>query len=236
MRCQLSEKEIRCPIPAAEDRLLECFYFLSQVEMAYHNPREFRYSLNAFLSALSAVSTIVQKEIEKKGDIVKWNEIRKPYKDDQWLNGIKRARNVTLHQKSIFNGSKTSIGLFRGRRLKLAYRKEIPGDITSAEILEVWTNSEAGRMFLDDEHSAIGEQYGVQRQYWIREISNSEDVLMSIRRAIIRAHDLLIDAHKMYDMDIKGISDDCLKPEELAKINVLLEGDLDPTLYKKWGW
>ncbi len=68
MQCQLSEKEIRCPIPTAEDRLLECFYFLSQVEMAYHNPREFRYSLNALLSALSAVSVMAQKErLRKRG-------------------------------------------------------------------------------------------------------------------------------------------------------------------------
>jgi hypothetical protein len=236
MKCQLTDKKTKCPIPMTEDRLLECFHFANQIDVEYHNPRAFRYSLNAFLSALSTVSVMAQKEIESRGNIAEWNAIRESYKNDPWLKAAKKARNVTLHQKAIFDGSKADMGLYRWRRLKLAITNDIPGDIHSAKLLEIWTNSELGRMFLDTEHSAIGEQYGVWRKYWIKEVSNDEDVLTSVRRAIIRAHDLVVDAHKIYGVDLEHLSDDCLKPEELAEVSVLLESDVDPTLRKKWGW
>lgn len=129
------------------------------------------------------------------------------------------------------------MGLYRGRRLKLAVTKEIRGDLHSAAILEHWTESELGRMFLDPGHSAIGEQYGVWRKYWINEVSTTEDVLIAIRRALIRTHDLVAVAHGIYEIQVEHIHDDhYLSPESLARVSVLLESDIDPTLPDKWGW
>lgn len=236
VRCQLSHNKIACPVPMTEDRLMECFHNIEHLERDYHDPRNFRFSLNALLASLSSVSTIAQKEVEKKGDIVRWNDARAPFKNDPWLGAAKRARNVTLHQKAIFDGSKVDIGLYRGRRHKLSYRQDIRGDIHSSEILKSWNESELGRMFLDPGHSAIGEQYGVWRKYWIKEVSGDEDVLIAMRRALIRAHDLVVATHDIYGVKLQHISDDWLKPEDLAEVSVLLESDIDPTLPKKWGW
>ena len=235
-RCQLTHTEVACPIPMTEDRLMECFHHAELLECEYHNPRTFRFSLNALLASLSSVSAIAQKEIEKNGDVARWNIVRESFKNDRWLGAAKNARNVTLHQKTIFDGSKVYMGLYRGRRLKLAINKDIPGDIHSAEILKLWNESELGRMFLDPGHIAIGEQYGVWRKYQIKEVSSDEDVLTAMRRALIRAHDLVVAAHDIYGVQLEHISDDCLNPTDLAEVSVLLESDIDPTLPKKWGW
>jgi len=216
---------------------MECFHNAERLEDEYHDPRAFRFNLNALLASINSVSAIAQKEIEKKGDVARWNAAREPFKNDPWLGAVKGARNVTLHQKAIFDGSKVHMGLYRGRRLKLAVSQEIRADIHSSDILQHWNESELGRMFLDPGHSAIGEQYGVRREYWIDEVSKSEDVLIAIRRALIRAHDLIAIAHGIYGVKVEHIPDDYyLSPEGLARVSVLLESDVDPTLPKKWGW
>lgn len=235
-KCQLAHDKITCPVPMTEDRLMECFHHAEQLESEYHDPRTFRFSLNALLASLGSVSVIAQKEIEKKGDIVRWNVVRKPFKEDPWLGAIKGARNITLHQRAIFDGSKVDVGLYRGRRLKLVFRQDVRGDVHSYEILKLWSEGELGGMFLDPDHSAIGEQYGVWRKYWIKEVSADEDVLTAMRRALIRAHDLVVAAHDIYGVKLRHISDDCLNPADLAKVSILLESDIDPTLPKKWGW
>lgn len=236
IRCQLTDDKIACPVPMAEDRLMECFHHAERLEREYHDPRTFRFSLNALLSSLSSVSVIAQKEIEQKGDVERWNAVREKFKNDPWLGAAKGARNVTLHQKAIFDGSKVDMGLYRGRRHKLSIRKDIPGDVHSSEILKLWNESELGRMFLDPGHSAIGEQYGVWRKYWIKEVSADEDVLTAMRRALIRAHDLVVAAHDINGVQLQHIPDDYLDPADLAEVSVLLESDIDPTLPKKWGW
>lgn len=235
-RCQITHEKIECPVPMTEDRLMECFHNIERLEHDYHNPRTFRFSLNALLASLSSVSAIAQKEIEQKGDVNQWNVARKPFKSDPWLGAAKGARNITLHQKAIFNGSKVYMGLYRWRGLKLTLIQDVPGDIHSSEILERWCNSEMGRMMLDPGHTAIGEEYGVLREYWIKEISTEEDALTSMRRALLRAHDLVVAAHDIYSVKLEHISDDCLESADLDKVRILLESDADPTLPEKWGW
>lgn len=216
---------------------MECFHHAERFENSYHDPRAFRFDLNALLAAVSSVGEIAQKEIEKRGDIAQWNAVREPFKSDRWLGAVRQARNATLHQRAIFDGSRVHIGLYRGRRHKLSLSADVRGDLHSADILRRWSRSDAGLLFLDPEHSAIGEQYGVWRTYWIDEISDSEDVLLVMRRALIRTHDLLVAAHRMYEVDVKPLPDDFyLSAEGLAQVNVLLESDVDPTLPKVWGW
>lgn len=235
--CQLCNDEVSCPVPMSEDRLMECFHNAERLEREYHDPRAFRYNLNALLASVNSVEALLQKEIEKKGDVVEWNRVRESFKSDPWLGAVRGARNVTLHQKAIFDGSKIDVGLYRGRRLKLAFSDEVRIDLHSAEILERWTKSKAGGMFLDPGHSALNEQYGVWRKYWIKEISDSEDVLVVIRRALIRVHDLIAVAHGLYGVNVDPVpSEYPLSPEGLARVTVLLESDIDPALPKKWGW
>lgn len=162
---------------------------------------------------------------------------RESFKNDQWLRSIKRARNTTLHQKAIFDGSQVEIGLYRGRRHKLSLGAKVRGDVHSQVLLEKWISSSAGQLFIDPDHSAIGEQYGVWRQYRIKELSETEDVLTIVRRGLVRVHDMLTVAHRMYGIHAPELPDQTLlSAESLARVSVLLESDVDPTLPATWGW
>lgn len=74
--CQLIHDKVLCPIPMTEDRLIECFHNIERLESEYHDPRAFRFNLNAVLSSINSVGAIAQKEIEKKGDVARWNTVR----------------------------------------------------------------------------------------------------------------------------------------------------------------
>jgi hypothetical protein len=235
--CQLVDEKVACPLPVSEDRLMECFHVAQRFDAEYHDPRAFRFNLNALVTAISSVREILQKEMEQRGSVSSWNEIRQPFKDDLWLNAIKRARNTTLHQKAIFDGSEADVGLYRGRQHKLSIGAKVAGDTHSRVLLEQWIKSDAAELFLDPEHSAIGEQYGVWRRYHIKELSETEDVLTAVRRGLIRAHDMLAVAHQMLGLEAGHLPDEVfLTAESLAQVSVLLESDLDPTLPVKWGW
>ncbi|MGB3376054.1 MAG: hypothetical protein WBA87_13065 [Microbacterium sp.] len=235
--CQLVDETTNCPLPASEDRLMECFHVATRFEAEYHDPKAFRFNLNALVTAISSVREILQKEIEKGGRVSDWNDARVPFKEDPWLNAIKRARNTTLHQKAIFDGSQADIGLYRWRRHKLSLGAKVSGDTHSQVLLEQWVRSDAGQLFLDPERSAIGEEYGVWRRYHIKEISETEDVLTTVRRGIIRTHDMLVVAHGMYGIEAGALPDEIfLSAESLAAVSVLLESDVDPSLPMTWGW
>jgi hypothetical protein len=216
---------------------METFAANRRLEAEYHDPRAFRYNLNAFLASVSSIQQILQKEIEQRGDVQQWNQGRDPFKNDPWLKALARARNVTLHQQAIFDGSLVHMGLYRWRRHKLSIAQELPHDVSSEHLLKWFINTEMAKLFLDEEHSAFGEEYGVWRTYSIDEISKTEDVLTMTRRGSIRAHDMLAAAHRLYSIETGNIEDDYLLSKGgLADVTVLLESDVDPTLPSKWGW
>jgi hypothetical protein len=235
--CQLVQDKVECPLPHSEDRLMEAFTAHQRLETEYHDPRAFRFNLNAFLSSVSSIREILQKEIEQRGDVQRWNDVRDPYKNDRWLGALARARNVTLHQQAIFDGSVVEIGMYRWRRHKLSMKLELPHDVPSESLLTWFTATSLGKMFLDEEHSALGEEYGVWRKYFIDEISEEEDVLTMTRRGSIRAHDMIAAAHRLYEVETSNIPDaPLLTRDGLAQTTVLLESDIDPSLPSKWGW
>ncbi|WP_147360325.1 hypothetical protein [Clavibacter lycopersici] len=236
--CLFQKPHSDCPLPTAEDRFAESEYLMSRLELEYHDPRVYRYNLNAVLSSMAALSEILQKEMEKKGDGDQWKElIKAPFTDDPWLSSITRARNVAIHQRAILSGSKVDIGLFRWRRHKMSMHADLPHDVPSSELLRRWTSSEAGQLFLDEEHSALGEEYGVWRRYHVAQISETEDTLTHLRRGYIRNHDKLRTAHACYGINAPAFDDTLLlSPESLSNVTVLLESDVDQTLWRKWGW
>lgn len=236
--CHLGDHKSECPTPDAEDRLMESFRAINQLHDEYHDPQVFRYNLNSFLAAVCSVPELLQKEVEKAGHVQAWNLVKQPLATDEALKAVARGRNTTLHQRAIFDGSEVEIGIFRGRRHKLSLTFQVPHDEHSRSLLARWGDSEAGLMFLDAEHSSIGEQYGVLRRYNIPEMSTTEDVLTVARRAISRTHDLVALAHSaIFGIPVAPFDDDAgLDEASLAEVTILLETDVDPTLVKTWGW
>jgi len=224
-------------LPIAEDRFEEALHFMAKLEEDYHDPRLFRFHLNPVLVALRSTIELLGHEMEQHGRNDAWTPYRTIYRDDADLAALARTRNITLHQKAIFEGSRVGVGLFRGRRLKLSTMSEVRRDIPSKQILELWQNSPGGRLFLDDERADVGEQYGVWRQYFIKPLSPTDDALVACRKAIIRINDALNDAHRLHGaMPYEVPADMLLSNETIRRVTVLLESDVDPSLIQKWGW
>lgn len=246
--CVYADSVNGCLIPGTEDRFKEAVYFASQMEAGYHDPQKFRYSLGAFLSAYGSISEILTKELEANRRWADWKKHLETIPPEIAVNeygpALTRARNINIHQKSVFDGSTCQIGLYRGRRHKLGIASDIDWDISSAELIDRLWDSEFGKMMLDKEHSAIGEQYGVRRIYRLRKISDELpdsdqdlDVLEIIRRSLLRTHDLLGFTHTL-DGQVVGLlnGEEVASPFTYAQVTILLESDVSPELLQLWNW
>lgn len=226
-----------CPAPISEDRLQESFHFLYQLEENYHDPRAFRFNLNALLAAIRSTSHLLQNEMDRLGSVQWWKKRREEFRTDPVLLAVQDGRNTTLHQTAILDGSMVQIGLFRGRRLKLAVGGEVPHDRTSVDLLRAWQGSEVSALFLDENRSDVGEQYGVQRLYFVKKLSKDEDTLTVCRRAIARTLRMVAAAHELRDLEVPMLYEsDYVSQASLSRVSVLLETDVDPSLFQKWGW
>jgi hypothetical protein len=225
-----------CPIPMSHDRFREAHYFLHRMEKHYHEPNLFRYNLNAFIAALRATHEMLQKEFEKAGQVAWWNERRQEFKSDLVLARFARGRNIALHQRALLSGSRVTIGLFRNRQLKLAVQKDMQTDEPSESLLRRVLPHFIG-FILDEDHEAIGEQIGVRRLYFVKDLSEDEDVLRAARRALARSSNALADAHNYFGGEQVPIPDeDVLDIPFLDRVTVLLEMDIDPDAPERWGW
>jgi hypothetical protein len=225
----------RCPLPMAHDRFDEAHWFLHQMIEHYHEPALFRYSTNAFLSALKAVVEMLGKELERVGKSTWMTERTKELRDDQLISACLRGRDIVLHQKSLISGSRIEAGLFRGQQLKLAHRLNVRHDATSASILEFLQSRWIGSI-LDEGHSAIGEQLGVRRMYHVAQLSESDDVLSAAHRAWARMSILLSDAHTLCEAGLNPVPESDVAEHDVLRVNLLLETDVDPEGPVRWGW
>ena len=229
-----------CVVPAAEDRLDEASHFLAQLQAGYHDPRAFRFNLNAILAAVASTRALLQMEMQKRGLVKEWKVAREPFWEDPILRAFHRSRNVTLHQEAIYDGSRIDVGLYRGRRMKLSLQQEVRADRTSAEIL-AHAVPQLESVFLDPTHSALGEQGGLERRYFIRELGADDDALTVTRKALIRSIHMIATAHVVAGVlpeDFLGVYEEDEREFGAApkSVTVLLESDVDPDLPGKWGW
>lgn len=175
-----------CPIPMAHDRFEEAHWFLHQMLDKYHHPDLFRYSTNAFLSALKSVLEMLRTELGDAGHKPwmkqKFDEIKK----DPVLSRFNEGRNIVIHHRSIVKGSRVQSGLFRNYDLKLAMQADLSHDASSESILRFIQTKMVG-FIIDEDHGAIGEQLGVRRMYYVPELSDEEDVLTASHRRMTSA-------------------------------------------------
>jgi hypothetical protein len=84
---------------------------------------------------------------------------------------------------------------------------------------------------LDEEHSALGEQIGVERE-WIVADLGGEEIVTLCSRALEFMNTLVSEVHSLYGMELERLK---VEPDA-RRVKVILESDLDPTLPQKWGW
>lgn len=229
-----------CPLPASHDKLDEAHYFLHQVFESLHQPDQLRWNLNAFLQALRSVDHLLRDELDKAGEAAWYTQRRTEFRSDVLLSRFKAGRDLVVHRGVLTARSTAHVGVFRGRHLKLAMPMAISLDQTSAELLSrvVAINIELGpgSVFVDEAHSAIGEQMGVQRRWIVAELDDAEEAPVVCHRAWARLNDLVRQAHMRLGAEAVVVPAEPEGPHDVRLYNVLLESDVDPSLPKKWGW
>ncbi len=223
--------EHKYPLPSTHHKYLEAEYFLSKVLENYHNPWEFQFNLNAFIQAFRNITFMLQSEPNRPTGFKDWYmKKREEMRANPLLRNFIEARNIVVKQSSLTSKSRAKSGLFRGYRMKLAIQHDIPVFMPTTEALERAKKFAIG-FYLDNEHSAIGEQIGVERTWIVEEIGTSEVVANCIEVLNYMGH-LIAEVHKL-----AGIEDE---HEEISipmeQVQIMLETDVDPSLPEKWGW
>jgi len=219
------------PIPSTQDKFSEASYFLSKMIENYHNPWEFQFNLNAFIQAFRNITFMLQAEPNKPNSFEDWYKSKQEeMKKNILLKKLVNARNIVVKQSSLSSKSKAWSGIFRNRGLKMAFGSEVHPFTDTKKYLKNMQEIMIGTL-LDEEHSAIGEQIGIERSWIVEEIGDTEVVLLC-NDALNYMGELLSEAKSLFgkDEEYKKIKID------LSTTQVLLETDVDPTLIDKWNW
>ena len=224
------DEATECPLSETHDKFDEAHYFIERMMVEYHEPMAFRSNLNAFLQALRSVTFVLQKEFSSRDGFKEWYcEQQKTMKKDPLLRKFAEGRTIVVHRRSLEISSKVAIGLFRWRMLKLGIYLDVPLHVSSKYLLE---NIAPKSGYIDKEHSAIGEQYGVRREWYAPELGKDKVVTLcdiawvKIGRVLSEAHDFAR-WHSVPPIEHGHKVEDC---------EILLETDIDPSLPRKWGW
>lgn len=233
----MTEQPTACPIPLAHDKFHEAHYFLGRILDEYHQPMPFRWNLNAFLQALRTVTLMLQKELHGRDGFEAWyGPWRQRMRSDLLLRRCLEGRNVIAHHGSLARRSYVEMGLFRYREFKLGLGVPLDLDLPSAVLLERFARNFIGK-FIDEEHSTIGEQFGIRRKWIVDELTDSDEEIVSVcHRALARISAVVVSAHEFAGSAMEVMPEEGEHVHSADQVNVLLESDIDPGLIEKWGW
>lgn len=225
------EEVDECPLAETHDKLVEADYFIHQMMNEYHDPLPFRFNLNAFLQALRSVTLVLQKEFSSRdGFREKWYPIQQDkMKADPLLRAFRDGRNIVVKQRSLEINSKAEIGVFRYWKLKGGIVTEVPVHVTSKHLLEDVAPKLGGVL---PEHPFLGEQYGVRRTWYVPELGDG-NVIDLCDLAWTKIREILSEAHSFAGWHVDPLDEHSHRSDQHE---VLLETDLDPSLFEKWRW
>ena len=222
----------KCPIPSSHEQFIHTHYDISQMLTNYHKPDIFRYNFNAFLQSLRNVTFLLQNELKHKEGFDAWYEHQREFmKQDNLLKKILSVRNMVVKERDPIFTNTALFGLFRNKKLKLGFEIPIDINVYSSQIIEEHKDEIIG-IYLDKEHSAIGEEVGIKRKWVVKELGTDE-VVSLCDYAWSQIGIVISNAHKFCNST-------CDPPSEhghnIELASVLVESDIDPNLPEKWNW
>ena len=151
-----------CSMPGMHDRIEESRYFFGRMLETYHSPDEFRWNLHAFLQAIKSFILIGNMESQ---NAVAFLGVRRAIEElksfPDWPK-FSKLRDEIAHKEPLLANSSMMIDMYRGTRLKMAFRIPIPTHVPS------WTAIAKSRnesIFVSPDRSDIGEQIGLEREW-----------------------------------------------------------------------
>jgi hypothetical protein len=129
-----------CPHSAIEpslDRWHECHWHLHQMELHYHEPDLFRYSLNSFIRAAKEVPGILMTDLQNHPTVraTVYPQLQKLHQNALFAK-IKKRRDFLVHRGMLGLNSKGNVGTTEGRRIKITFPFPVAPDESSDEAYE----------------------------------------------------------------------------------------------------
>jgi hypothetical protein len=221
-----------CPIPESSDKYREAHYFLDVMLAHYHDPQVFRWNLNGFLQALRNVTFVMQKELRHHPGFEEWWAIQsKIMERDGILRRFKNGRNIIVKERSLRLKSKASVGVFRWRRLKLAFDTDVDVNANSVDLLEK-AKGTVNELWIPEKYPEPGEEVGLQRMWIAPELGRIE-VVRLCEKAWLRLGRIMENAHTFCGI---GYPKPPSHIHDVESMSIIVESDLDPTVPERWKW
>ena len=225
-------RDDKCPIPIAHGRFVDAHYGITQMLDSYHKPDLFRYNLTTFLQSLRNVTFLLQSELKHKEGFDTWYKHQREFmSQDNCLKKILDVRNIVVKERDLTFTSTVIFGVFRNKKSKLTFETPVNVNVYSSQIIEECKDEIIG-IYLDKEHSEIGEEVGIKRKWVVKELGTDE-VVSLCDYAWSQIGIVISNAHKFCNST-------CDPPSEhghnIELASVLVESDIDPNLPKKWNW
>ena len=115
---------MNCPhdkVESALDRWVECHWHIHQMELHYHEPDPFRYSLNSFIRAVKEIPQILKMELQNDGQFQStYKPLINQCKSDPLMFKLAGTRDFIVHRGMLAMASSGHVGTTEGRGIKIA--------------------------------------------------------------------------------------------------------------------
>ena len=162
------------------DRFRQAHWFIHQMEIHYHDGDRFRYCLNAFLSSIKEIPSLIKMQTQNKKDAEVFRDQADKIASDAVYKFLKEKRDFVVHRGMLELKSKMFIGCMEGKGFKLSFSPEVPFWVDSDEIYEWYIercqqDKDMRSLFGIDEDSFVA----VERR-WL--IPDFEDELLEVAK------------------------------------------------------
>lgn len=124
---------VHTQLEASLDRWNECHWHLHQMEINYHLPDAFRYSLNSFIRAVADVPELLTKNLERHEAVRLYMKPQlTALNTNELFSVLKLRRNFIVHQGMLAVQSNGAIHNMEGNKVKLSFPFRV----------EVWESSD----------------------------------------------------------------------------------------------
>lgn len=107
-------------IGPALDRFQEAHYWIHMLERHYHDADQFRWYLNVYLKATKEVPSLISMSLQNTPGFASWYKPkRSALNKDPLLGVLSKRRDYVVHQGMLKLHSSGSVGISRGRGVKL---------------------------------------------------------------------------------------------------------------------
>lgn len=124
-------------LESALDRWSECHWHIHQMEVHYHAPDLFRYSLNSFIRTIKEIPQLLKMELQNHEAFqTTLKPIIDTLKSDQLFGQLSKQRDFIVHQGMLDVLSSGQVGTTEGRGFKMAIGFNVSPQESSEEAYE----------------------------------------------------------------------------------------------------